>query len=748
MSRQAIDASPANATRASWFRDELSLRRLFPTLIAAGVVGVLEIVVATSFAALIFSGPLSDEIAAGIGLTLFAGSVFLVVISLLATQPGTVGSIQDTSAAVLALMAATIATRVSAAEPQFLTVVVAIALTSVLAGGLYFLLGALRLGDLVRFVPYPVVGGFLAGTGWLLVKGGMGVLAQQSLTLSNLADFGRSPLLAKWIPGLAFAIVLVVLARRFRNFLLIPGLIVGAIALFYVVLLVSGVSVAEAEAEGWLLGPFPRGALWEPWALTGLGQADWSAIFGQAGNIATILVLGLLALLLNASGIELALDRDVDLNRELRAAGVANVVAGAGGGMLGFHALSFTALAQRTGASSRLVGPLAAILCLGALVFGASALSLFPRPVLGGLLVFLGLSFLFEWVYDAWFRLSRAEYAIVLLILLVVGTVGFLQGVAVGMVVALILFVISYSRTDLVRHTLSGTTYQSAVERSPADQDMLEALGQQIHVMELQGFVFFGTANSMLERIARRAVDDGLPPMRFLVLDFRRVTGVDSSAVLSFSKARKLADARDFSLVFTGLPPELRRRLEREGMVGEGRGLVRTFADLDHGMEWCEEQLLGSAMVTPSPEARRLFEQLQDGTGRRIDPDRLMPYLHRIEVPAGHVLIRQDAPAEELFFLESGRVTAHIEGSDEATVRLRTMGPGTVVGEMPLYLQSRRTASVTSDTPSTLHRLSMTDFRRMEREDPELAAALHRMFARLMAQRLAHTIQAIKALQD
>ncbi len=724
--------------------------RLVPTVTAAVVVGVLEVVIAISFAALIFSGLLADRVSAGIGISLFAAAVFLVMISLLSSQPGTVGSVQDTAAAVLALLAASIAAEIPDEDTRFYTAVVAIGLTSVLAGGLYFVLGTLRLGDLVRFVPYPVVGGFLAGTGWLLLTGGMGVVTQESLTLTNLTSYARGAPLGKWMAGLTFAVLLLVLTRRYRHFALIPGLILGAIGLFYVVALGAGASRRELEGEGWLLGPFPGGALWEPWAITGLPQADWQAIFGQAGNVATILILGLLALLLNASGIELALNRDADLNRELRAAGVANAAAGAGGGMLGFHALSLTALAQRTGAVNRVVGVLAAVICLAALFFGAAVLSFFPRPVLGGLLVFLGLSFLVEWVYDAWSRLSRAEYVVVLLILVVVAAIGFLEGVALGIVVAVVLFVVSYSRTDIVRHTLSGTSYQSTVERSGAERELLRERGDEIHVMELQGYIFFGTSKSMLDRIAARAADPHLPPLRFLVLDFRRVTGIDSSALLGFSKARNLARVQGFGLVLTTLPAELPERLEREGVAEDDEGLVRMFPNLDHGMEWCEDELLqasGSAAAAAGEQAP-LFDELQDAAGRPLDPARLIAYLTREEVPAGHHVIRQGDRADEIYFLESGRLTARVDVAGEPVTRLRTMGAGTIVGELPLYLGSVRSASVVSDLPSTLYRLTLADFRRMEHEEPELAAALHRMFAKLMARRLTDSLQAARALLD
>ncbi|HJP66348.1 MAG TPA: SulP family inorganic anion transporter, partial [Actinomycetota bacterium] len=524
------------------------LDRLIPAVSAGLIIAALEVVLASSFGALIFAGDLATFVNAGIGLNLVAAVIIMGLLALGTSQPGTVGSIQDVSAAVLALIAAGISARMGPNDPRtFLTVVLAIGLTSMVAGGVFFLLGSLRLGDLVRFVPYPVVGGFLAGTGWLLFKGGLGVMTGASLTMSSVGHLFSVDMTTRWLPGLVVAVAVLGLLRVYPHFLVIPSALLGSVVLFYLVVPLSGSSIAQAQAEGWLLGPLPGGQFWHAWMGQAVGQADWGAIAGQAGNIATVVVIALLTLLLNASGIELLMNRDVDLNRELRAAGAANVTSGLAGGVVGFHALSLSALAVISGARSRVVGLTGAAVCLGVLLFGSSAVAHLPRFVLGGLVVFLGLSFLVEWLVDSWARLSRAEYAVVVLILLVVAFAGFLQGVALGLVMAVILFVVNYSRTDVVRHTLSAATFSSNVERGREERDVLRRLGDQAHILELQGFLFFGTATALVDRIAARVRDGGQPPVRFLVLDFRRVTGVDSSAVMSFAKVAKLGEAHGFA---------------------------------------------------------------------------------------------------------------------------------------------------------------------------------------------------------
>jgi len=143
--------------------------------------------------------------------------------------------------------------------------------------------------------------------------------------------------------------------------------------------------------------------------------------------------------------------------------GSPNLIAGLGGGPVGYQTLSLSVLGHKLSSNSRLVGLISATLAGVTLLFGASVLSFFPKPVLGGLLCFLGLAFLSEWVYDAWFTLPKNDYALVLLILGVIGTFGFLQGVVVGIVAAAAIFMINYSQINVIKHTLSGANYQSNV---------------------------------------------------------------------------------------------------------------------------------------------------------------------------------------------------------------------------------------------------------------------------------------------
>ncbi|MEJ5310308.1 MAG: SulP family inorganic anion transporter [Anaerolineae bacterium] len=749
------------------------VRKIFPILTAGFIIALLDIFVEISLAAMIFSGNLSIYVGRGVGFMLFGAMILSVVTVIFTSFPAMVTLPQDAPAAILALTAAAITahlTTTTSGENIFTTVVAAIMLSSLLTGLCFLILGQFKLGGLARYIPYPVFGGFLAGTGWLLVQGGMGLLVGN---LPFTALFSPAKLLF-WLPAVLFAILLTLLLRRHNHFLIVPGALLAMTGLFYGLLWLNHLTIAEATAQGWLLGPFPSGGLWQPLSLAAMGHIAWPAIAKEAGNIGTLILISVISLLLNASGIEVTTQTDVDLNRELKGAGIANCLAGLAGGAPGYPTLSLSLLGPRIGVNSRAIGLSVAVINGAILVFGAAVLSYLPRPLLGGLLIFLGLGFLIEWLYDGWQKLTKTDYAIVCLIMVVMSGVGVLEGVGLGVLTAVGLFVFNYSRTPVIRHALSRVTYHSTVVRPRLHQQLLGQKGDWVYILKLQGFIFFGTANSLLEHIrARLQATDRLKP-RFIVLDMRYALGLDASAEIVLMKLKQLAQAQGIVLVFTHLTPRIRQRLERSVFAEVEGNKWRAFDDLDRGVEWCEEQMIQTfdsvglvarpktvkqqleAFLPKSGKFIGLFEYLeQEDTAASSAPapqapavTQMLSYMERRDVPAGHMLIQQGEKTPGLYFVESGRVTVQVTQADGHAVRVRTMEAGTIVGETGLYLGAKASAAVVADIPGTLYFLSASNLQRMENEAPALAAAFHKFVAQHLSERLAETTEIVQALLD
>ena len=710
------------------------------TVVAGIVIGAVEVVFAVSFAALVFGGYLEfyflDD---GVGLYLAAAALTLAFMAWRAGRRGVVGGLQGTGAAMMAIVTASIVVH-AAGSPNdvFLSALAAIMVAMVLAGVVFLWLGSRRRGDLIRFVPYPVVGGFLAGTGWLLFKGGVYVASGASPFFDPLSDLLEESEWQHWLPALAFGVILLVSVRVVKRPIVMPAVIVIGFGLFVIGMAATGSSMEEVREGGWLLGPFDQAILWQTWTLEAVSGADWLSVLESWAGIVTAVFVATFAILFNISGTELVLDRDLDTNRELRDAGVLNVVSGALGGIPGYHSLSLTALAAHMRVDARAAGLIAALVPLAAVVVGAQVVGLIPRMIVGGVLVFLGLAFIVEWVWDKRRLLPPLEYAVVLAILAAVIVWGFLIGVVIGIVLAAVLFAVSYGRIDLVHEVAFGETYRSNVDRPATERDELRGLSDRVQILRVNGFVFFGSANRLLERIRRR-LEVATPP-RFLVIDLRRVTGVDSSAVVSFVKVLSLAQAAGSEVVFTGASDPVRAQLARGG-VDETEGLVAFEPDLDRGLQRCEDALLIPSLTEAKQE--------HPAAGGHVGlPPGLATHLERVSVPQGTVLLHQDDPPGDIYVLESGRLAVETTTPEGTRLRLRTLRPGVVVGEITLYTGIQRTADVVAEAPSVVLRISRESIERLEAEEPELAATLHRWLATTLAERLTDTMRAFDVLLD
>jgi len=743
------------------------IQKLLPVLIVALISGLVVITYQISFGSLIFSGDLSPYLSSGIGFCLMGVVLIGSIEALLSGTPGMVAIPTVGSAVIVAAMAAGISSELGGTPDRvFPTVTAAITISSLLTGGAFLLLGGLRMGDLIRYIPYPVVGGFLAGTGWLVASGALKTMNGIPLSVANLGRFTQPEALIRWIPGLAFGILLFLTVRRYKHYLITPLAILGAVGVFYLLLWLTGTSLEQATRLGLLFQPFPAGMMWQPPPIGQLAAVDWGAIARQTAEIATLILISSITLLLYASGVELSAGREVDLNRELRACGSGTLAGAFTASPPGYTIITMSVLSSRLGANSRLVGLLVAAICAGVLFFGAPLIALFPKPVLGGVLTFLGLTFLADWLYDGWRKFTRADYAIVALITLVMSTFGLLPGLGVGLALAAGLFIVQYSRVPVVKHFFSGRTFRSRVVRTHAHAELLRQEGLALQILELQGYVFFGTANRIYEQIKERLEAAGARPASVLMLDFRWVNGIDASAALSFVRLKRLLHEYGVLLVLTGLLPEIEQKLRKDVLTLSDQDQWRVFPDLDRGVEWFEQRVLESeagqqAEVSAQPGVVQVGQErgglalLFAALGvaaEQVEQDvdqallRLLGYLERVELDAGQALICQGEPHESMYFLDAGELTIEYRTGENQTLRLETSGPGTIVGELGLYLGTPASASVTAAQPSTAYGLSFDNLRRLEMEDPLAAALLHRFLLKRVGQRLQRSLEAIDAL--
>lgn len=699
---------------------------LLPEIIPSVVLGILNVTYAISLAALIFSGNLAVHLTSGVGIMLLTLTVGALLVALGSSLPGVVASPKGNICAVIALMAFAISESVPPGQ-ALATIMAAIMLSSLLTGILLTLLGRYKIGNFFRFIPYPVVAGYFAGAGFILLSGAFpvmtGTLYEDTESWLQLLYY---PDAIHWIPGAGLAVFTLLAVGYFRHFSIFPGMIVSATILFYGLLWATGTSLESARSAGFLFETVRADGLLCLPPLSQLIDVNPHALLAQGGNIATIVFLGIISFLLATSAIEIGINREFRSDQEFTVAGAACITSGLFGGSIAFHTAVDTVFSYSSGSRRRSSGMIYTVICATGILVGPALVSFLPRMVVGGILMYIGLDLMTTWVFEARKKMPLADYLLLILILLVIVVFGFLKGIAAGILVAAAVFVINYSRTTVVKFSLSGSKICSRVRRAATHRDLLANNGDRIWILGLQGYLFFGTAEKLFMQIKAK-LDTG--PTRYLIIDFRMVPDIDTSAVNSFLRIQQATASRNIDLLFSGLKDEIAIQFENASLEKRSppkhHGLSASyFPDLDHALEWCENRILATEKA-PDLECFSMHQHLTALLVSDQAAKRLLKYMKRIELAAEATLFMQGDKSEEMYFIERGEIKIILESRDGKDVRLVTMGPGTVVGEMGVYTKRPRSATAKASTGCVLYSLSSENFNRIQHIDPELASRFH-----------------------
>jgi sulfate permease, SulP family len=701
-----------------------------PNLVAGALTAFVTLAYASSFAQLIFGGALEPFVGRALLMALVGSVVVMFTLSLRTTLFFSVGSPDANPAAIIAATLAIITADVRASDGAasaalLPTVMMFVCLSSVGCGLIISGMGERKWGRYVRYMPYPVVGGFLAGTGYLLLLGAYRMLTGARPGADVLDRLGSLHPLAS---GSAFlvAAMLFILTRRIRHYLVIPVVIVASIVLFHAARMALGFDLVQARGMGLLLSPLQLGD-WSHVAHFPYAEVRWDILLFHAKDCIAMTIVVAISTLLNTTSLEVATEREADADQELRALGLGNICSGLAGGMVGVTSFNRSLLNIQAGANSPWAARIAALLVASTMVLAPGVAGLLPKPVLTGLIAYLGLGLLVTWVIEARKRMQRRDHAVVLAIVACIAVFGVVTGVTLGIIIACLSFILSLSRSPTIKYAFTAESRRSNVERPAEQVAWLRAQGASLHGFVLQGVLFFGTANQVLEAIRRT-----LGKTRFALLDFRLVHDVDGSSTLVLAKLQKLCRDANIELVFTGLSPALERVLRRNAFDLDRAGMNR-FEDLDHGLEWCE-----AALIAESAGLTGLTTHF-DGL---LDADELAAlgvFFEPVVLMAGARLAAQGEASDAMFLVETGRVSVYLrlgDGVAAARKRLRSYGPGTVLGEMGLYTRAPRSAEMIADEATRVLRLGVARVAELETSNPALALKLHRHVVRTLAERL------------
>ncbi len=374
--------------------------------------------------------------------------------------------------------------------------------------------------------------------------------------------------------------------------------------------------------------------------------------------------------------------------------------------------------------------------CVVMAVFGSAIIPWMPKLVVGATVFLFASQLFYEWLYENVRGFQPIDFAIVLIILGTVIFLGFMTGIAVGILLALLLFVLRYSMISAVQGQYSLVNYRSSVERSQNNNQLLDQHGGESLVYTLRGFLFFGTANAILDTIRDDAhIRTG--HYKVILLDLKRVTGIDISALNTFVQIRAICEMSGVRLIYSGVGRETRDSLLMLDAVSYDHGEPLIFPDADYAVEYMEDLLLESHSTESG--ANTIHDHLDRIFHDEEKVDLLVDHMTRVEVTASEILFEQGDEDTGLYMLERGSMTALIGTEQNGFKRVKKFRPGSLIGELSAYTPERqRTATVIADENSVLYHLSPENLARLDVENLKLAASIHELVARTLGGRIAY----------
>lgn len=667
------------------------------------------------------------------GAAALAGLITAALLSLAsAIGRGSCGMVSAPTGPTLILLTAAAASY-QAQGVQGEMMVTAVLLTLALAGVMQIAIGVLNLGAIIKFIPYPVVSGFMTGTAILMV------LSQQGALLPT----GES--LAAWIPLLTAATTIA--AMRWRPVALrkIPATVVGLVvgsSLFHLMVAVSG----NPPPAAWVVGTIPP-----------LSEVSFGFSLQQVIHLPlTIMVLSALALallasldtLLTAVIADVATGQRHNARKELAAQGGGHLLCALFGGMAGAGTTGASLVAIESG-GRRWVALVTGITFVLLIVVLAPAASWLPISVFSGIIIHVSLFSMVDREIVQWGRSRRVRLDAAIALVVIAVTVYYNLLVAVGLGVALA--VIEFLRAQVNRSTIhrrwSLGERSSMRNRPQREREAIQHCADQVVGYDLQGALFFGSADSLFTAVTSAS-------QRFVILSMRRVTQVDLTAVRMIDQIAGTLRQHGGELLLSHAAGRLGlTHCKADGcdvVPFHAHSALRSFHQTEDAIEYVENQLLQTQGITPShqqlrcpPEQAEIFRHLKQKQFQHI-----APWLFRHQAEAGEYLFRYGDAGDSLLIILCGEVEALLPYHKKKRMRLAVYGPGMAVGEVTFLNPGARGADVRALNAVEWMAFSHADLLQVADHHPRLAMQLITLLTSKMGQRLAAADAMLRRLAD
>ncbi len=631
-----------------------------------------------------------------------------------------------------------------------------LALTALLAALFQALYGLLKGGQLIKYIPYPVVSGYLSGVGLIIALGQFPKLLGLPGDTELLQGL-RSPEFWKW-PGIIVGIVTIavmLLAGRLTR--KIPAAILALVSgvVCYLILGLFDRSLLTIENNPLVIGPIGSSTPF----LQNVGDRFGSLLTINLDDIKLVIYSALaLSVLLSIdtlkTGVVLgALTRTrPNSNRELFGQGIANLSSFVAGGMPGAGTMGPTLVNVTSGGRRTLSGFIEGVFVVLAILFLSPLIAWVPIGALAGILLVVAFR-MFDWEAFGLLKNSetRLDFVVIAAVVIVAETVGLISASATGIGLAILLFIRDQIRGSVLRRRATLRVISSKTRRLESERSILDEHGVDAAFCELQGNLFFGTTDNLFTEL-----EPDLKVRKWMLFDLRRVQSMDYTAAHLFEQIHERLKENGGGLLFSGMPSRLPSRqdlhgyMKKVGLIGGDGDDIRIFDIRDEALEWMETRILEAAGWTRKAESAALgLDQIElfSGCGDEV-LDALRECIVERTVRAGENVFRHGDAGDEIFFVRRGEVRILLPLKGEKVHHLATFGRGDFFGEMAFLDRGTRSADAEAKTDCDLYVLSREEFDRHAMKDAVLGERVFERIARAVSLHLRHTDTEVRALEE
>ena len=742
-------------------RKAFSLQRLWPTerprLTPGDVWGGLAAMLVAFPAAIAFGvtvyGAVAPSYAAYGAL---AGIVGVVVMGLVASWlGGTERLISAPCAPAAAVLSAFAIQMVQRGDSPDLIVLMLVVI-GMLAGLMQAGLGLIGLGGLIKYIPYPVVSGYLTGVGLIIIGSQIPRLLGAPDTL-RWWEALRDPAIWDWRAlaiGLTTALVATGAQRVTKK---VPGIILGILAglLAYGLFALFDPSLRVLPGNSLVIGSLAIAGdgflslLVTRWS--GISHLGFGLIAGMLGVALTLAALLSIDTLKTCVVLDQLTRSRHEPNRELVGQGIANMVSNALGGLSGAGQMGATLVGLNSGSESRMAGVMAGVFALAAALLFSAFFAWIPVSTLAGILVVIG----FRMIDRAPLQFLRAratvlDFGVVATVVAVALTSSLIAASAAGVALAMVLFVRAQIGSTAVRHKMLLRQSPSSWHRPEPELAILEARGDEAVIFELQGSLFFGNTYQLYTDLEKE-----ISTRSYVIIDLRRVQSIDVTAAHLFNLIRDAIRERGAKLVLSGIQennPRGRNLHEFLGLNGLWHArstTVRQFPDLDAAIAWVEDRLLGEAEYSVDGEAPMLLQDMEIFARRKVETLQDLEACMDIRTcQAGDIIYAHGQPGDELYWVRRGSVRLMAQLPLGKRKSVASFGRGDFFGSLAFMDGQPRPNDAVAVTTTELYVLTRAKFNEVTAMHKQLAADLAYAMARTLALRLRRTESKLTMLQE